>query len=262
MMGGEFFRRIGHEPRLVAKRKLGIQGRLRDATSCTPSPFNALEPMHVTGGARPEPCSNATYSQVFGSTADRTHNRYAYEQELVTMDGVPQSVIDAAQVGAEWAWARLVLDIDGGLRGYVAMQGGADVDDLVGETWLHVARQIHRFEGNGAAFRSWVFMIAHHRVIDERRRSQRKPVDLAAHADLDRVIPPESSAESEALERLEGDEFRKVLSRLAPAQREVLVLRFVSGFKITEIADIVGKKPGSVQALQRRAFKQLRKILG
>lgn len=177
------------------------------------------------------------------------------------IDGILQSVVDAARVGAEWAWVRLVHDIDGTLRGYVRLQGGLDVDDLVGETWLHVARGIHRFEGDGAEFRSWVFMIAHHRVIDERRRGRRKPVDLADHTVLDRASPSVPSAESGAFHHLADDEIWLVLEQLAPAQREVLVLRFLSGLRITEIADIVGKKPGAVQALQRRAFKRLEKIL-
>jgi DNA-directed RNA polymerase specialized sigma24 family protein len=40
---------------------------------------------------------------------------------------------------------------------------------------LHVARGIHRFEGDHNAFRSWVFMVAHHRIIDERRASAADP---------------------------------------------------------------------------------------
>ncbi len=172
-----------------------------------------------------------------------------------------QSVLDAARSGAEWAWTRLVNDIDGVLRGYVRRQGGVDVDDLVGETWLHVARGVHRFDGDGAAFRSWVFMIAHHRIIDERRRRRRKPVDLAEQTLLDQASPSIGSAEAVAIERERDEEFQRILRELSPAQREVLLLRFVAGFGISEIAEIVGKKPGAVRALQRRAFKRLEKIL-
>ncbi len=63
------------------------------------------------------------------------------------------------------------------------------------------------------------------------------------------------------MERLGEEELQHILEQLSPAQREVLLLRFAAGFGITEIAAIVGKKPGAVQALQRRAFKQLEKIL-
>ncbi|MEE8456808.1 MAG: RNA polymerase sigma factor [Acidimicrobiia bacterium] len=154
-----------------------------------------------------------------------------------------------------------MTDIDGTLRGYVRRQGGMDVDDLVGETWLHVARGLHRFAGDEGAFRSWVFMIAHHRIIDERRRRRRKPVELTEQTALDRTGTSIGSAESVVMERLGEEEFEHILEQLSPAQREVVLLRFVAGFGIKEIGDIVGKKPGAVQALQRRAFKQLAKIL-
>lgn len=182
-----------------------------------------------------------------------------------TVDQVPAeafgSILDAASSGAEWAWARLIEDIDPVLRGYLRKQGASDPDDLAGETWLHVARGIKGFEGDYQGFRSWVFMIAHHRIIDDRRRRSRRPEDLEEEAKLDRAAPSSRSAESVAFESLEHDEVEQILDELAPAQREVVLLRVVAGFGITEIAEIMGKKPGAIQALQHRAFKRLRKIV-
>lgn len=83
-------------------------------------------------------------------------------------------VLVAAQAGAEWAWQRLYASVAAGVRGYVAAQGAHDPDDLTGEVLLHLVRGIDRFVGDEAAFRSWVFLVAHHRVIDERRRSRRR----------------------------------------------------------------------------------------
>lgn len=171
------------------------------------------------------------------------------------------SIVAAAGSGAEWAWARLLEEIDPVLRGYLQRQGASDPDDLAGETWLHVARSIGGFQGGYQDFRSWVFMIAHHRVIDERRRRGRRPEELKAQSSLDRAAPPRRSAEAEALDSFEDDRLEALLEQLSDAQREVVVLRVVAGFGITEIAEIVGKKPGAVQALQHRAFRRLRKIL-
>ena len=173
-----------------------------------------------------------------------------------------ESVLIAASQGAEWAWERLVGDLDGRLRSYVRRQGGVDVDDLLGETWLQVARGLHRFSGDEAAFRSWVFMIVHHRIVDERRRLRRKPAQSVDDADLEEVAPQARSAESEAIERIGDEELQRVLDTLPPDQREVVILRFVACFGVTEIAQIVGKSPGAVRALQRRALKRLEKILG
>ncbi len=172
------------------------------------------------------------------------------------------SILTAAGQGAEWAWERLVADLDGVLRGYVRRQGGMDADDLVGETWLQVARGLKRFSGDEAAFRSWVFMIAHHRIVDERRRVRRKPVESVDETVLEEAAPKVGSAESEAVARVVDEELQRVLDRLPPDQREVVILRFVACFGVTEVARIVGKSPGAVSALQRRALKRLEKILG
>jgi RNA polymerase sigma-70 factor (ECF subfamily) len=172
-----------------------------------------------------------------------------------------ESVLEAARRGAEWAWARLIRDVDATLRGYVRRQAGVDVDDLVAETWLHVARGLGSFSGDEAAFRSWVFTIAHHRIIDERRRLSRKPVEHVDDVALDAVAPSTRSAESEAVERIDDEAVRGVLDRLSPDQREVILLRLVAGFGVTEVAHIMGKAPGAVRALQRRALKRLEKIL-
>lgn len=171
------------------------------------------------------------------------------------------SILDAARSGVQWAWTRLLEDIDPVLRGYLRQQGAHDPDDLAGETWLHVARGVEGFDGDYQAFRSWVFMIAHHRIIDERRKRRRRPENLEEDATLDTSAPSSRSAEAEAMDSLEHDGMEALLDRLSPSQREVVLLRVIAGFGITEIAEIMGKKPGAIQALQHRAFRRLRKIL-
>lgn len=171
------------------------------------------------------------------------------------------SVVDAARAGAEWAWARLVADIDPVLRGYLAKQGSSDVDDLAGETWLHVARGIPRFEGDYDNFRSWVFMVAHHRIVDERRRRRRRPADPTEGDEIGRRLESIGSAENEVMDQFDSDAVLRVLDELTGAQREVVLLRVMGGFGVTEIAGIIGKKPGAVQALQHRAFRRLEKII-
>jgi RNA polymerase sigma-70 factor (ECF subfamily) len=53
----------------------------------------------------------------------------------------------------------------------------------------------------------------------------------------------------------------EVLEKLVPEQRDVMVLRFVSDLSITETADVLGKSPGAVKALQHRALGALRRQL-
>ena len=68
------------------------------------------------------------------------------------------------------------------MLGYLRANGAPDPEDVLSEAFLQVARDIGGFEGDQESFRAWVFTIAHHRLIDARRRSARRPVDLTAGA--------------------------------------------------------------------------------
>ena len=61
------------------------------------------------------------------------------------------------------------------MTGYLASRGAHELEDLAAETFLQVARNIQNFEGGEEAFRSWVFVISHRRLIDVRRKRGRSP---------------------------------------------------------------------------------------
>lgn len=220
------------------------------------------DPMEHLRRLREGGCSDSTSSPVRivdRSSVTLIENQYHRETRLHQAEQF-ESVLRAARVGAEWAWSRLYEDLAPVLYGYVRRQGAIDPDDLVSETWLHVARNIPRFEGDEASFRSWIFTIAHHRIIDERRRMARRPVVPLGDED-ESNIPSAfgQSAEDMALARIRQDEISHHLDLLTPDQREVVILRFMVGFGLTEIARIMGKSAGAVNATQRRALKRLKK---
>ena len=170
------------------------------------------------------------------------------------------SAIDAARAGAEWAWTLIYDELAPSVLGYLRARGAAEPEDLTGEVFLQAVRDLPRFHGSGADLRAWIFTIAHHRFLDERRRAKRRPVDPAPDEVLtDRL--PRVDTESEAMRRLSEEHVVGILDRLVPAQREVLLLRIVAGLTIEEIAVALGKRPGAVKALQRRAIAALRREL-
>jgi RNA polymerase sigma factor (sigma-70 family) len=172
----------------------------------------------------------------------------------------PESVIDAAREGAGWAWRRLHDDLAGPLGGYLAVRGARDPEDLVGEVFLDLARNIQDFTGDIAKFRSWAFVVAHHRLIDERRRSRRRPVTVPLDGvDLD--VSPDDP-EAEALARLSSDRVRRQFEELTPDQRDVLSLRIIAGLTLQETAEALGKRVGAVKALQRRGLAAVRNRIG
>jgi RNA polymerase sigma-70 factor (ECF subfamily) len=170
------------------------------------------------------------------------------------------SVIGAAQEAETWAWARLYEWLAPQLGGYFRMRGFSPPDDLVGETFLQLARNLHRFEGDVSGFKSWAFMVAHNRISNERRRLARRPLTLVPDfGSLEVETAP--SAEDSALAQFEEESVLSLLGRLTDDQRNVVALRIIAGFSVDETAQILGKSAGSVKQLQRRALESLRREL-
>ena len=170
------------------------------------------------------------------------------------------AAIDAARAGAEWAWTLIYDELAPSVLGYLRAQGAAEAEDLTGEVFLHVVRDLHRFDGDQAAFKAWVLTIAHHRFIDDRRRVRRRPVELVAAPPSERGdAAPDAAAEALALA---GDgRVHELLATLSPYQRAVLLLRIVGDLTVAEIGRVVGKRPGAVKALQRRGLTALQRML-
>ncbi len=167
-----------------------------------------------------------------------------------------ESILGAAQAGAEWAWRALYDEYFAPLVGYFRAQGSRDPEDLAGDVLMRMSRTIQSFHGTETKFRSWVFTIAHNRLIDERRSRTRKPEHLEAEPG-DQQDPMQT--EAVAMERLGADWVLAALDQLSADQREVLTLRILAGLSLPEIATATGKGVGAVKQLQRRGLKRLAK---
>lgn len=166
-------------------------------------------------------------------------------------------MFDAARAGAPWAFERLYTDLAPIVTGYLRLQGAAEPDDLTSEVFLGVFAGLASFEGTEPQFRSWVFTIAHRRLIDERRRAARRPSEPTDDpATLD---GPGGDAEAEAIDALGLRRVYELCATLSAEQREVVLLRVVGDLTVEQVAQTVGRSVGAVKALQRRGLTALRK---
>ena len=131
---------------------------------------------------------------------------------------------------------------------YLRAQRVAEPEDVLGEVFLQVARDLHRVRGDDLAVRKWVFTLARNRAVDEaRRRARRPPI-----ADC-----PVPDAEAPPPAELADPELAGALGRLTPDQREVLTLRFMADLSLEAVASITHRSVGAVKAMQHRALVQL-----
>jgi RNA polymerase sigma-70 factor, ECF subfamily len=141
------------------------------------------------------------------------------------------------------------------------VRGDVAPEDVAGETWLHVVRDLRRFEGGAAEFRAWLFTLARNRAVDQgRARAARPAVPVADAAELHPGRTP--SAESDALERVSTRAALRRVAALPPDQAELVMLRVVAGLDVADVARIVGKKPGTVRVGVHRALASLRRDPG
>ena len=161
-----------------------------------------------------------------------------------------ERTLAAARAAAPWAWTAIYRDLAPVVTGYLRANGARDPEDMASEVFLRLVQDLGRFQGDESHFRSWVFVIAHHRMIDDRRRRTRHPESELHLESL--TAEAAGDVEHEALDNLASASVEAIIRRCAPDQREVLLLRVLGGLTLAETADVVGKTVGAVKALQRR----------
>lgn len=149
------------------------------------------------------------------------------------------------------AAARAFEALGPAVLGYLRAGGSADPEGLSGDVFLSVTAGIDRVRGDDDAVRRWVFTIAHHRLVDERRRASRRRGSVAAGSVAVAAGPAEP---------FDADLVR-ALNALTADQREVLALRFVADLSLDTVAAITRRRVGAVKALQARGLTQLARRL-
>ena len=126
-------------------------------------------------------------------------------------------------------------------------------EELTHDTWIAVINQAGRYQKQ-AKFTTWLFRIAHNRLVDHWRKQNGSPqllkteiLDQIADDRCANVLSPEM------------DELLKNLEVLSEHQLEALLLK-IEGFSHQEIAHITGAKQETVKSRLRYASKYLRQL--
>jgi RNA polymerase sigma factor (sigma-70 family) len=143
------------------------------------------------------------------------------------------------------------------VNGYLRSQGLEDPEAVTQDVFLALYPRLADLRGGSDGLRSLIFSIAHARVVDHHRRRRRSPT--ISEYDPASDTRTTSSAEDSALSGHTDAELR--LASLPPDYREVLALRIIADLSVEATAQIMGKTPGAVKQLQRRALTTLRNEL-
>ena len=144
----------------------------------------------------------------------------------------------------------------------------AAANDLMQEVWFAVVRGAAKYQPS-AKFTTWLFTIAHNRMVDMIRANHRlQSLDAGDDADPEAASPLERLADSAKLEPAaqvqSQDEAAALLNAVAqlPAeQRSAFLLQAEGDLSVEEIAAATGSNFETVKSRLRYARAKLRQLL-
>jgi RNA polymerase sigma-70 factor (ECF subfamily) len=178
-------------------------------------------------------------------------------------DGEFQQVLEGARRGDDAAFAALWRSFNPALVRYLSTMADADdAAEVASTVWLEVVRGLDRFVGEEAGFRAWLFTKARSRLIDVRRARRRRPQRSSEHDEAD--LRPGAAPDPAAIvaDASSTEAALALIATLPPDQAEVLLLRVVADLDVATVAEMTGKRPGTVRVLAHRGLRKLATRLG
>ena len=131
-------------------------------------------------------------------------------------------------------------------------------EDVTSTVFLRAVENFGRFRGkHGKDFRNWLYAIASNAVSDHLRRSARRGIifkTVLEEAGKEHCESNEESPENLLL-------LKDAMLSLKPKYQTIITLRFFENLKLTEIAEVLGKSPGTVRKQFARALAKLERKL-
>lgn len=132
-------------------------------------------------------------------------------------------------------------------------------EDLTGEIFTRMVNGLPGYQPTSAPFRAWLYRIARNLIVDyHRHENGRSPAPLA-HAE--NISSGDGRPDVVVEQRLTLEWIQEALAVIDPAQQEVIILRFIAGLPLREVALTLDKSVAAVKSLQHRGLNALRAAL-
>jgi RNA polymerase sigma-70 factor (ECF subfamily) len=177
------------------------------------------------------------------------------------MEAPDEELMLAYRDGNPGAFDTLYARHRGPLFRYVlrGVKARALAEELFQEIWMRVIESRDRYAPK-AKFTTWLYTIAHNRLVDHWRRKELSIVDGAGAQEepASAAADPARQAEGrEALARL-----ARAVAELPHAQREAFLLHEEAGMTVPQIAAVTLAEPEAVKSRLRYAYQKLKAAVG
>ena len=167
------------------------------------------------------------------------------------------TILAAAKQGDQRAASQLFRAFHPPLLRYLRFQEREAAEDIAAEVWLAAAGFLAEFEGDASGYQSWLFTVARRRLIEYRRRRQRRRTDAVDPVEFESNHAPEDTARS-ASDAVDAEKAIELMAEfLSPEQSEVLILRVVADLSAAQVGEMMGRPESWVRLTQHRALNRL-----
>jgi RNA polymerase sigma-70 factor (ECF subfamily) len=136
---------------------------------------------------------------------------------------------------------------------YYRVSDSSTAENLTADVFVQMIRRLSEYSGQRETFISWLYSIARNLVQDYHDQfgeGERIPVQPLA-------VPAGFGGNGRLQDQSAGDCFRKAIRHLPEHLKEVIILRFVEGRSVKDIAELIHKSERSVRSLQFQALQSL-----
>ena len=169
------------------------------------------------------------------------------------------------QAGDAASFETLYQRHKGGLYRYILRQckNESIAEELFQDVWMNLINARERYEVK-AKFTTWLYQMAHNRVIDHYRRQKNRAGQNQVDAELDVDETPartQDQPEEKAALQAQTDRLLELIDELPEEQRQAFLLREEAGMGLNEIAEVCGVNPETAKSRLRYAVNKLREGL-
>ena len=171
-----------------------------------------------------------------------------------------ENIVQQAINGNQFAFTRIYDEYFTKVYRYIYSLVGnqTEAEDLAQDVFIKALHAIGSYKFKGAPFSAWLFRIAHNQVIDYWRKQKKEKTTTLDEAI---TVTSENNPVTMIEQMSELEELTTALKKIPEAQGEVVSLRFISGLSIAEVAESLGKREGTIKALQFKGIASLKKII-
>lgn len=202
------------------------------------------------------------------ATAQSTDRLLAMGDATPAPDTHSWELIDRARDGDREAFAELYERYVDVVFRYAMHRVDGDrqlAEDITSETFTRALRRIDTYVDHRSDVGAWFVTIARNLILDHyKSKAHSTSVLVPDFASFSRMLPFRRTGPGMATRIANQSAYTQLwacVAQLRTDQRECVIMRFLGGMSVSQVAKVMGRNDGAIKALQHRAVRRLAQLI-